>query len=377
MPISRRTAFTLIELLVVIAIIAILIGLLLPAVQKVREAANRAKCQNNLHQLVTAAHNFENAHGTLPSYFGVYPARNNSTANYTGAKSPYGSWFAHLMPYVEQTGLYDQLMDEIGTSGFNTNQTTGGTGGTSTTVTMTKIKNGVTYTYTTSTTTGGTSGTTAVHGVWVPTVQGSTFPVLTCLADPSLTPTRKFSSWGLTSYLANWNAWGNSVGDGVTPCGPDWSPGNLGHFAAPQKLITIRDGLANTILFAEAYQVCDNLGRYAMYSANYHNYGITPSLNNAVFSGSPDYPTTPVTRGNGMPNVLMFQQRPEPLPNTNTRCQNGADCCDNWRAQAIHTGGINVALADGSVKVIRKGVSQETWGRLMLPRDGQSVGSDW
>jgi prepilin-type N-terminal cleavage/methylation domain-containing protein/prepilin-type processing-associated H-X9-DG protein len=92
-----RQGFTLIELLVVIAIIAILIGLLLPAVQKIREAANRMKCSNNLKQLVIALHNHEGVIGTFPPAYSA-----NGTA-------PGWGWSSYLLPYAEQDNLHKNL----------------------------------------------------------------------------------------------------------------------------------------------------------------------------------------------------------------------------------------------------------------------------
>ncbi len=99
---SRRQAFTLIELLVVIAIIAILIGLLVPAVQKARDVANRIQCQNNLHQLGIALHVYHDARGAFPQ---------NHRPPSAAAANVRERWFTHILPYIEQSGLssrYDE-----------------------------------------------------------------------------------------------------------------------------------------------------------------------------------------------------------------------------------------------------------------------------
>src|SRR5436305_575495 len=97
----RRSAFTLIELLVVIAIIAILIGLLLPAVQKVREASNRAKCTNNLKQMGIAAHNFENTYQALPP--------GEWTRASTTASTSRPSLGAVILRFLEQANKFNQF----------------------------------------------------------------------------------------------------------------------------------------------------------------------------------------------------------------------------------------------------------------------------
>jgi prepilin-type N-terminal cleavage/methylation domain-containing protein/prepilin-type processing-associated H-X9-DG protein len=324
---TRRSAFTLIELLVVIAIIAVLIGLLLPAVQKVREAAARANCQSNLKQLGVACHNYMGAKGTFPPYFGVepgtyvypwYPADNRLKV--------YGGWFAHLLPYVEQDNVYRIAANEIAAAGMNepsySTQPTYTSGGT-----VVQQYNGHSYVYTSSTATGGSGYTN--HGIWLPQVANATYKILQCSADPLNTLPLVYNYWGATNYLANFNAWGK--------------PGN-GVWAYPVNNADFGDGMSNTVFFGEGYRDCDTIGRIALYSWFYHNFGL-------------DWYQ--------QPNTLMFQSAPLPQD------------CDNWRAQSGHTGGMNVALADGSVRFVSASVSLATWSHAMLPNDGSPPGSDW
>ena len=111
----RRPAFTLIELLVVIAIIAILIGLLLPAVQKVREAAQKLQCTNNLKQIGLAMHAYHDANRRLPAGF-LFQAPGMANRADRANRAPGFSWHTLILPYIEQSGVYSQLNLSLGMS---------------------------------------------------------------------------------------------------------------------------------------------------------------------------------------------------------------------------------------------------------------------
>jgi prepilin-type N-terminal cleavage/methylation domain-containing protein len=114
----QRTAYTLIELLVVIAIIAILLGLLLPAVQKAREAANCLDCKNRLKQIVLAALNYESDHGSFPPGLNVSPNSRDPNPKYnlpSQFAGPYVGCLAYLLPYVEQDNVYKAILKDAPT----------------------------------------------------------------------------------------------------------------------------------------------------------------------------------------------------------------------------------------------------------------------
>lgn len=324
-------AFTLIELLVVIAIIAILIGLLLPAVQKIREAARRMQSQNNLKQIVLASHNAYDTHHKLPPCQGAYPS-DTKTINWGGDYAParFGTCQYHLLPFIEQDNAWR----------------------------------------------------TTHQNSWRPSnispPGNADLVIKTYIAPNDPTVPASGQTWGgrgATSYGANWHVFRGGWDE-------DWQVGGVTTFA------NIQDGLSNTIFFAEQYSVCGDpnlqTGIYyveRIWAEDGQNVGPRGEVWNLNTRFTPSFWAVLPGAGSGdggspsaqWQKVANYPWAYMPLPQISPTQKQ----CDPRRPTSFNAGGINVGLGDGSVRMVNNNISQPTWGQAVDPADGFVLGPDW
>jgi len=349
-----RRGFTLIELLVVIAIIAILIGLLLPAVQKVREAAARMACSNNLKQLGLACHNYADSEGggKLPPAAEVivvngdwnwHSTGHNRSGNLLGP-----NWAVRLLPYIEQgTAL----------------------SGTGANIANWRASNGTDLSWR--------------------NVRGIKLKTMLCPSDNgddvffsgwNMSSSTSVAGWargnyainggpgGFWNWTSNWDGgscWADDIGNNVN--GVSWPVSRSG--GGGYKIAAIPDGSSNTIMFEEiriGANQDDMRGTWALGMP-----GASITGGNAVGDcGGPNDGTNQKFRY--CDDLWM----PSDDPNKGLGCWNG---CTNDQAQARsrHTGGVLVANGDGSVRFVRDSISRRTWTIVQAANDNLTIPDDY
>jgi prepilin-type N-terminal cleavage/methylation domain-containing protein/prepilin-type processing-associated H-X9-DG protein len=314
-----RPAFTLIELLVVIAIIGILIALLLPAVQKVREAAARAKCLNNMKQIALACHNFHDANGKFPPQFGYSNPQNNS--------GNFGTVFFHILPYVEQTGVWDRALIRL-----------------------------------TDTKPPGIPPTWSIYPPNTPyyrqagthdsrhTVGGETIAVFVCPSDPTNPPNDPWG-WGRGSYASNYQVFGRSAPVSVT-CFDWYNSKNLPPWQGEARLgSSFSDGTSQTVLLAEKFASCNSDYPNARGGNMWARWDCADYWQ-PTFAA---WITGPATK---------FQVRPLPA---------NTSACNHKVPQTGHPAAMNTAFVDGSVRGVGDSISGTVWWALCTPAGGEVV----
>ena len=316
---SRR-AFTLIELLVVIAIIAILIGLLLPAVQKVRESAARMKCSNNLKQLGLAMHNYEGANGAFPQGRNSYPKVVSAPAR--------------LLAYVEQANLQN-LIDPDGTLAV-----------------------------------GGQNDLAAKNRV----------ALVVCPSDPQAGVVPGSTYFG-TNYVAN-NGLGVTLDNtGIITAHLTIALGNGVFAQTPVRIADITDGTSGTAAFSES--MVGNGTPVTGVPTDPKTIGLmvlevpggndpTPS---ACESGAGIWnPRRSEQWINGHYGNTLYNHYYTPNQAGKWDCGNGSHNKGLTAARSAHTGGVNLLLCDGSVRFVSNSVNAFNWRALATRAGGEVIG---
>jgi prepilin-type N-terminal cleavage/methylation domain-containing protein len=339
--VRRRSAFTLIELLVVIAIIAILIALLVPAVQKVREAAARTQCINNLKQWGLASHSFHDANKHFP------PALGYSSVPATQGMG-FGSAIFHMLAYIDQGNLYNSGLGPVAALGAGDYYYPGNN-----------------------------------------TAYSTVIPELICPSNPAAVPNTITSggvTWGACCY--GFNALVFCGQNGINFTNPPTPNGQNMNPQATTTLVQISDGTSNTIMIAERYPICNSTlpgvwttmgGSYWGYTADPNIAGLPapmatpasgvpppqyPGIQIAFFAAAQEAVGAPVT---AIGPTSIFQVQPFPFQGANS-------VCDPLRAQTPHAGIMSVCAADASVHSLASNLNVNLWWGALTPSGGEEIG---